>query len=94
MAEDMRHVQENMQSLSATPARSFQTASVPVTQQPYAPQIPAPQTHLPPPPPPAYTMPTPVPVTAPVRLTPVDRAHANAPIAKEYGSDPYRESIE
>lgn len=36
----------------------------------------------------------PPPAMASVRLTPVDRPHANAPITKEYGSDPYREPIE
>ncbi|HEX8591226.1 MAG TPA: hypothetical protein VF696_00530, partial [Candidatus Paceibacterota bacterium] len=40
---------------------------------------------------PAYTPP---PITAPVRLTPVDRTYGRAPITKEFGSDPYREPIE
>jgi hypothetical protein len=75
----------------ATPARTFQTASVPITDTAQAMQAPTPPP-LPQrvvPPPPAYG---PV-VTAPVRLTPVERAHPDAPITKEYGSDPYREPI-
>lgn len=80
MAEDMQQASHGMQGRPVTPARSFQTASVPITSAP--PPVP--------PPPPSYVPPAP----APVRLTPVDRAHAGAPITKEYGSDPYREPIE
>ena len=107
MASDMELVQHGYDALQvsgmplpptsslASPARSFQTASVPVTSSAPMPQ---PQEHLAPPsqtapvppPPPAYREPV---VTAPVRLTPVDRSHPDAPITKEYGSDPYREPI-
>lgn len=105
MASDMELVQHGYDALRvpgmplppspslASPARTFQTASVPVSyaapaaQPPYS--EPAPQAREAPPPPPRYD----APVTAPVRLTPVDRVHEGLPLTKEYGSDPYREPI-
>jgi hypothetical protein len=133
MAEDMERAAHGLTGTPASPARSFQTASVPVTfAQPRAAQVqapvaqpqtmPAPQQQQPAQPlyapasvvtpwtpsypsqfsapqqvpVPSYAVPTPpsAPVMAPVRLTPIDRSRTgNAPITKEFGSDPYREPI-
>ncbi|HEY0011046.1 MAG TPA: hypothetical protein VGB97_04040 [Candidatus Paceibacterota bacterium] len=89
MAGDMQLASQGLEGQAASPARSFQTASVPVTYAP--PPPPAPQSQ------PAPTYPESAyapPALAPVRLTPIDRTYENTPITKEYGSDPYREAIE
>lgn len=93
MAEDMQRVAQG--SVSQPPAQ----ASAPQSQPAFAPAA-----HTPPSAPTepvhaAYATPLPPspsapPVTAPIRLTPVDRARTGAPIQKEFGSDPYREPIE
>ena len=97
MAHDMELAAQGQQGQAAQPV--FQSAPVPVQYAPVpAPIVPSAQPFVPPP----QAAPTPEPLqpnysspaTAPVRLTPVDRVHTNAPITKEYGSDPYRESIE
>jgi hypothetical protein len=84
MASDMELASHGLQGQPATPARSFQTASVPVTKA--STSAPPPQTAILP-----EYKPAP---TAPVRLTPVDRTYQTAPITKEYGLDPYREPID
>lgn len=110
MAEDMQLASQGLQGQAATPASSFQTASVPVTYAPSpvppVPQPPPLQAYVPPTspasyapytPPPAQRPPEPeqtMPITAPIRLTPIDRAHDGGPIGKEFGTDPYREAIE
>ena len=71
------------------PAPTF-TAPPPAPAPAPQPQVPAPS--IPPHVPAASSYPPPA--MASVRLTPIDRTHSNAPITKEYGSDPYRESIE
>src|SRR3989344_4886731 len=97
MARDMELATQGYQGQAAQPV--FQSAPAPVQYAPVpTPIVPSAQPFVPPP----QAAPTPEPLqpnysspaTAPVRLTPVDRVHTNAPITKEYGSDPYRESIE
>ncbi|HEY4488980.1 MAG TPA: hypothetical protein VJA87_00640 [Candidatus Paceibacterota bacterium] len=97
MARDMELATQGYQGQAAQPV--FQSAPAPVQYAPVpAPIVPPAQPFVPSP----QAAPTPEPLqpnysspaTAPVRLTPVDRVHTNAPITKEYGSDPYRESIE
>ena len=59
----------------------------------YAPEPIAPQAQVAPPPE-SLASSYPPPAMASVRLTPVGGGYPNAPITKEYGSDPYREPIE
>lgn len=98
-AQDFRPGPEN-QTMPASPsfAPPVPAAYIPAPVQAYAAPIPQPQpAYTAPVPPPQPTAPAssyPPPAMAPVRLTPVERAHPNAPITKEYGSDPYREVIE
>lgn len=84
MAGDMALAAHGSQSVPQTPV--FQEAPV-VAPPPPAPIPAAPQ-------PAPVTSNYPPPVMASVRLTPIDRTHLNAPITKEFGSDPYREPIE
>lgn len=85
MASDVELLTQGYQAVVA--GQPFQA---PVAQPAYTPP-PAPTVQMPQP----EAAPTyPAPAMASVHLTPVDRTHSNAPITKEYGSDPYREPIE
>jgi hypothetical protein len=78
-------------SPAAQAAQTYAPALAPVVPFPQPAAAP-PSAPIPVPEPQASSYPPPV--MASVRLTPVDRGYADAPITKEFGSDPYREPIE
>lgn len=92
MAGDMELAAQGFQNQSPSPEPAFQAESAPMVYVPPPPAFSAHQPQAPAQPPPASSYPPPA--MASVRLTPVERTHADAPITKEYGSDPYREPIE
>lgn len=85
-------VPQEYHQATRTMASDMELASHPAPAQAPVYQAPPASAPLPmeSPQPPAY----PPPSLASVGLTPIDRTHTNAPITKEFGSDPYREPIE
>ncbi|MDB5244991.1 MAG: Phage Tail Collar [Parcubacteria group bacterium] len=83
-------VQAEPHPWQTSPAQSFQTASVPYTSMPPASRaIPAPPVvQLP-----NEWRPQPTPVPSTVVPQKIEHAPQSQPLTKEYGSDPYRESI-
>lgn len=85
-----------MMESSFTPARSFQTASIP-TQTPSAPAAPTPAMAVPSADANRFTVPevpsTPAQPLANYTVAPAPPGEGRAPLAKEYGNDPYREPV-
>lgn len=77
MAADMEMAAHGLQGNAVSPARSFQTASVPITRMPE----------------PSAPVMTPGPSSAPTTPPIPQPSPPPVPIAKEYGADPYREPL-